>query len=161
MPSTRLRPAASPTVRYGLAIVTLLLALPAAGAAQTSALAFVPGATPPISVIDVATRMLETIIPIGFEAQSATASPDGRWIYVPDGIGRAITVIDVASRLVVASIPVPAMPFAVVFSPDGAVAYVSCDASAQIAVIDLKEKKVSALIDVGKTADGMAWAPAK
>jgi hypothetical protein len=38
-------------------------------------------------------------------------------------------------------------------------AYVSCDASRQVAAIDIQNFKVEKLINAGKGADGLAWAP--
>jgi hypothetical protein len=40
------------------------------------------------------------------------------------------------------------------------VACVSCDRSRKVAVIDLKAWKVERYIDAGRSADGLAWAPA-
>jgi hypothetical protein len=49
----------------------------------------------------------------------------------------------------------------VLIRPDGKAAYVSCDASGQVAEIGLADWKVARLIDAGRGADGLAWAPAQ
>jgi DNA-binding beta-propeller fold protein YncE len=56
------------------------------------------------------------------------------------------------------TIDVPKAPQEVLIRPDNSVAYVSCDTSHKIAVINLKTWKVDKLIDVGRGADGLAWA---
>ena len=49
----------------------------------------------------------------------------------------------------------------VVVRPDSREAYVSCDVSGKVAVLNLTNWKVDKLIDAGKGADGLAWAPVK
>jgi YVTN family beta-propeller protein len=85
------------------------------------------------------------------------ATPDGKSLLVCCGLGE-VAVIDLEAKKVVRTLQLPRAPQEILIRPDGAVAYVSCDASAKIGVIDLKEWKVSALIEVGKNADGLAWA---
>jgi DNA-binding beta-propeller fold protein YncE len=56
------------------------------------------------------------------------------------------------------TIDVPSAPQEILVSPDNRVAFVSCDVSRKVAVVNLASWKVEKLIDVGKGADGLAWA---
>ena len=57
------------------------------------------------------------------------------------------------------TVELPKNPQEVLIRPDGKVAYVSCAASGKVAAIDLSAWTVQKLIDAGKFADGLAWAP--
>jgi DNA-binding beta-propeller fold protein YncE len=57
------------------------------------------------------------------------------------------------------TVNVAADPQEVLIRPDGQVAYVSCMGSGQVAAIDLKQWKMVKLINAGKGADGLGWAP--
>jgi DNA-binding beta-propeller fold protein YncE len=59
---------------------------------------------------------------------------------------------------VVRTIAVVAAPQEILIRPDGKVAYVSCNTSGKVAAIDLTDWKVQSMIDVGRDADGLAWA---
>lgn len=115
---------------------------------------------PLLVVIDTATNEIKTQIKLPDIGYGTAPTPDGKSLVVALVNANKVAIVDLETQKVTATMDVPAAPQAVLMRPDGAVAYVSCDASAQIAVIDLKENKVSALIKAGKTADGMAWAPA-
>lgn len=115
---------------------------------------------PLLVVIDTATNEVKAQVKLPDIGYGTAPTPDGKSLVVALVNANKVAIVDLESFKVTATMEVPAAPQAVLVRPDGAVAYVSCDASAQIAVIDLKENKVSALIKAGKTADGMAWAPA-
>ena len=68
-------------------------------------------------------------------------------------------MIDLAAMRVARTVAVAAAPQEILIRPDGQVAYVSCETAAQVAAIDLTQWKVEKLIDVGKGADGLGWAP--
>lgn len=115
---------------------------------------------PLLVVIDTTTNEVKAQIKLPDIGYGTAPTPDGKSLVVALVNANKVAIVDLETQKVKATMDVPAAPQAVLMRPDGAVAYVSCDASAQIAVIDLKENKVSALIKAGKTADGMAWAPA-
>lgn len=112
---------------------------------------------PDLVMIDTQTNQIAHRIELPNFGYGTAPTPDGKHLLVCTGIGE-VSVVDLEKRAVVRSLQVPKAPQAIIVRPDGAVAYVSCDASAKVAVLDLKEWKVSALIEVGKTADGLAWA---
>ena len=115
---------------------------------------------PQLAVIDTKTNEIAHWIELPDFGYGTAITNDGRWLLVCIGIGE-VGVIDLETMKVARTLQVPRAPQAIVMRPDGAVAYVSCDASAKVAVIDLKEWKVTTLIEVGKNADGLAWAKAQ
>jgi len=70
-----------------------------------------------------------------------------------------VAVVDLGAMRVVRTVPVAAAPQEILVRPDGRVAYVSCETTGQVAAIDLTQWKVEKLIDAGKGADGLGWAP--
>lgn len=92
-------------------------------------------------------------------------TPDGRWLVVALIRINQVGVVDLQSMKVVRTLDVPKAPQEVLIQPDGKVAYVSCDASRKVAMIPLEGDpatwKVEKLIDVGRGADGLAWAALK
>jgi YVTN family beta-propeller protein len=83
---------------------------------------------------------------------------DGRWLLVALIRINKVGVVDLKSLKLVRTVDVLPAPQEVLVSPASNVAYVSCDASHKIAVINLSDWKVEKYIDVGKGADGLAWA---
>jgi YVTN family beta-propeller protein len=116
---------------------------------------------PRLAVIDTATNEVKTHIELPDIGYGTAPTPDGKSLVVALININEVAVVDLATMKVTGTVKVPKAPQAILVRPDGAVAYASCDASAKIAAIDLKTMKVAALIDAGKTADGMAWAPSK
>jgi YVTN family beta-propeller protein len=114
---------------------------------------------PQLAVIDTASNKIKTWIPLPGTGYGTAPTPDGHWLLVAmNGINK-VGIVDLESMKVVRELDVPKSPQEVIVRPDGAVAYVSCDASRQVAVIDLNEWKVTKLVNAGKGADGLAWAP--
>jgi len=117
---------------------------------------------PHLVVIDTQTLEVVKRIDLGADFGYGSApTPDGKFLVLSLISGDQVGLIDLEKMELVKTLRVPPSPQAVIVRPDGLKAYVSCDRSAKVAVIDLKEWKVEALVDAGKTADGLAWAPAK
>jgi len=118
---------------------------------------------PQLAVIDTATNGVRTWVPMPGEGYGTAPTPDGHWLLVALPGANKVGVIDLGSMTLARTLEVPHAPQEVLVRPDGVEAYVSCEASktGQVAVIDLKNWKVSKLIDAGRGADGLAWAPAK
>jgi len=97
------------------------------------------GAT--VTVIDTTTFKIITVIPVGFLAFEATASPDGRVVYVTSE--SSVYVIDTATNAVTTVIPVGEFPQGIAFTPDGSKAYVANSASNTVSVIDTATRTVT------------------
>jgi YVTN family beta-propeller protein len=115
---------------------------------------------PLLVVIDTEKNEVKSTIPLPDFGYGTAPTPDGKSLLVCIPNTNEVVMLDLATQKVVKSYPVVRAPQAVLVRPDGKVAYASCDASKQVAAIDLTTDKVE-LIDVGKGADGMAWAATK
>ncbi|HYK89014.1 MAG TPA: hypothetical protein VE398_09600 [Acidobacteriota bacterium] len=115
-------------------------------------------ARPRLAVIATATNRIKRWIPLPGTGYGTAATADGRWLLVAMPKARAVAVVDLQAMNVARTLEVPSSPQEVLISPDNRIAYVSCDSSHKVAAIDLSAWKVDKLIDVGKGADGLAWA---
>lgn len=116
---------------------------------------------PQLAVIDTDKLEVSHWIPMPGCGYGTAPTPDGKYLVVALSLDNKVALVDLEARKVVKVLETPKSPQAVLIRPDGAYAYVSCDASKQVAAINLKDWKLEKLIDVGTTADGLAWAEAK
>jgi YVTN family beta-propeller protein len=114
---------------------------------------------PRLAVIDTSTNKVDRWIPLPSEGYGTAPTPDGKWLLVAMPAAPGVAVVDLSTMQVDRTINLPPAPQEVLVRPDGQVAYVSCDRSRQVAAISLSDWKVEKLIDAGKNADGLAWAP--
>src|SRR5437016_10857508 len=96
-------------------------------------------------------------VTVGVNDHEVTASPDGRYAYVPvygssvvgqpGSDGRTVAVVDIKARRVVASIDLgrPVRPHCPLFGPDGML-YVTAELANAVDVIDPETRKVVASI---------------
>jgi YVTN family beta-propeller protein len=116
---------------------------------------------PQLAVIDTATNKVKTWIPLpGLGYGSATTS-DGKWLLIACPLVHQLAVIDLHALKVAQTIEMPAHPQEVLITPDQTMAYVSSDQTGKVAAVSLADWKVTSIIDAGKGADGLAWAPAE
>jgi len=108
-------------------------------------------------VIDTKTNEVANRIDLPDFGYGTAPTPDGKSLLVCCGLG-TVAVVDLEAKKVVREFQLPRAPQEILIRPDGAMAYVSCDFSAKIGVIDLKKWELVTLIEVGKNADGLAWA---
>lgn len=114
---------------------------------------------PRLAVINTSTNKIDTWVPLPESGYGTAPTPDGKWLVVAVPKANKVAAVDLKSMKVVHTVDVPAAPQEVLMRPDGKMAYVSCDSSAKVAAIRTSDWKVDALIDAGKGADGLAWAP--
>jgi DNA-binding beta-propeller fold protein YncE len=115
---------------------------------------------PQLAVIDTHTNKIKTWVPMPGLGYGSAPTPDGHWLVIALPLVNKVAAIDLKTLKVVHTIDLPTRPQEVLITPDGKTAYVSCDASAKVAAISTADWKVQSLIDAGKGADGLAWAPA-
>jgi DNA-binding beta-propeller fold protein YncE len=114
---------------------------------------------PQLAVIDTKRNQLKTWVPLPAKAFGTRPTLDGRWLLVTLPGAKQVAVVDLAAMKVARTVDVPSAPQEILVRPDNRVAYVSCDESRKIAVLNLSSWKVEKLIEVGRGADGLAWAP--
>lgn len=113
---------------------------------------------PRLAVIATASNKVKTWVSLPGIGHGTAPTLDGRRLLVCLININKVGVVDLESMKVERTIAVLPAPQEVLVRPDNAVAYVSCDRSHKIAVINLKTWKVERYIEVGRTADGLAWA---
>jgi len=138
----------------GRGVVSLLLGLVAIAFAATPASAtqyayITNTGSNTASVMDTATRVVITTVPVGEFPTAVAITPDGKAAYVTNFLSNTVSVIDVASNLVVNTIPVGANPQDLAITPDGAFAYVTNNGSNSVSVIDTASNAVATTIGVG------------
>jgi DNA-binding beta-propeller fold protein YncE len=116
-------------------------------------------AKPRLAVIDTVAKRVQTWIDLPDTGYGAAATLDGKWLLVAIPAKNEVVVVDLSSMRVARTVAVAADPQEILVRPDGRVAYVSCSMAGQVAAIDLTQWKVEKLIDAGKGADGLGWAP--
>jgi YVTN family beta-propeller protein len=114
---------------------------------------------PRLAVIDAEKREVSRWIELPGVGYGTAPTPDGNWLLVAMPAIRKVAFVDLKTMTVAHTVDVPKSPQEVLMRPDGKMAYVSCDASRQVAAIDIQNFKVEKLINAGKGADGLAWAP--
>ena len=115
---------------------------------------------PRLAVIDTSTNKIKQWVDLPALGFGTTPTHDGRWLLATMPSINKIAVVDMKTMRVEHTVDVPSAPQEILVRPDDEVAYVSCDSSHQVAAIRISDWKVEKLIDAGKTADGLAWAPA-
>ncbi|MBF6037211.1 YncE family protein, partial [Pseudomonas sp. P155] len=109
-----------------------------------------------ISVIDTATNLVLTNIPVERDPAGIVVSPDGTRAYVCCNGSNSILVIDVATNRVLTTFPVEGHPVGVAFSPDGSRAYTSNFVSSTVSVIDTVMDRVLTNISTDEGPYGIA-----
>lgn len=116
---------------------------------------------PRLAVIDTATNKVKTWVAMPGIGYGTAPTLDGHSLLVCLLNVNKVGVVDLATMKISRTIDVLPAPQEIKVGPGGEVAFVSCDQSRKIAVIDLKTWKVEKYIEVGRGADGLAWAVQK
>ena len=129
--------------------------------------AYLPSAqalqTGQVTVMDTATNTVAAIISVPFPPHFwdsfavITASPDGRFLYMPESYSGSIIVIDTSTNAINGTITDDPRPQDIVVSPDGHFAYVS-HIQGTISVIDLTAQSVAAKIALPQVPARLALA---
>lgn len=146
---------------------------PAMGTATSSAAFKYDGFTPyayitnsrdnTVSVLNMVSNQVAAIVPVGFQPESVTLSPDGKTVYVMNIAGNNISVLDGVSNTVKTTIWVGNGPTAAVLSRDGKFLYVSNLFDNTVSIVSTAAGRVVQNIPVGNapqslciSADGTA-----
>jgi YVTN family beta-propeller protein len=107
-----------------------------------------------VAVVDLHSRTVTAIIPVGRGLQSILANPDGKYVYVTKRYSKSVTVIDTATNSVSASIGgLGNYPGPMAVSPDGATLYVAnVFTPYQLSMINTATDQVTGTNSVGQTA---------
>ncbi|MBD2823170.1 YncE family protein, partial [Xenorhabdus sp. 42] len=72
-----------------------------------------------VSVIDVETNKVITIIPVGKHPSDVAITPDRQFVYVTNLTSKNISVINTETNSVIATIPVGGQPYGIAITPNG------------------------------------------
>ncbi|HMK23925.1 MAG TPA: cytochrome D1 domain-containing protein, partial [Terriglobales bacterium] len=101
-----------------------------------------------VSVLDLETRKLITVIPVAPRVQRVVLSPDRRLVFTADQSKPQLAVIDTATHKVTTWIPLPAIGYGGAVTPDGRLMIVPLRSGNRVAVVDLDNQQVIRTIDV-------------
>jgi DNA-binding beta-propeller fold protein YncE len=112
-----------------------------------------------VSVINTSLRQVTKEFRVQLSASGAAISPDGKRLYIVDGLEKSVAVVDTATNEEVGEpIPVPGILGEIAISPDGKTAYVA--AAQTIEEIDLATDEVTGTIEEsGVTSQFLLFAP--
>ncbi len=101
-----------------------------------------------VSVLDIKSRKLLTVIPVGAEIQRISVSRDDSMVFTSNQKKPELAVVDTASRKVKARIPLPGIGYGSAPSSDGHWLFVTLPDVNKVAVVDLKTMQVAHTVDV-------------
>ena len=126
----------------------------AAGHHRTRSFAYVVSGTVAacaVTPVDTVSHTAGSPIVIGGGAQSIVVTPNGKTIYVPNGVLNRVTPISTATNTAYPPIPVGGEPFAIVVTPNGRTVYVGNTSSASVTPIRVSNNSPQADIPDGRT----------
>lgn len=103
-----------------------------------------------VTVLDTATDKIVRIIPVGLDPWRAYASPDGKYMVIPNNGDQTVSVIDAQSHTLVATLPGAADMTGVNFASNKG--YVISRGSSMVFVYDFSTLKKTGQLDMGKSA---------
>ena len=101
-----------------------------------------------VSVLDLETKRVVTIITIAKHAQRIALSVDDRWAFTADQTKPQLAAIDTASNTVKTWIELPGTGYGTAPTPDGKWLIVALPKLSKVAVVDLESMKVARTLDV-------------
>jgi DNA-binding beta-propeller fold protein YncE len=110
--------------------------------------------------IDLTTKGVTAVLPIGPRPYRPVVSPDGRLVAVSRWGGASVAFVDAATAKVVASAATEDHPCDMLFSPDGKLLYVAQANRNRVAIVDVESARVVRQVSVALGLDGPGTASA-
>ncbi|MDM7914235.1 MAG: cytochrome D1 domain-containing protein, partial [Candidatus Eisenbacteria bacterium] len=110
------------------------------------------------TILNLATKAVEAIVPVGGRAQDVAITSDGRWAVAAGLEADVAAVIDLQTNTVVANVPTGTRPGTVVISPDNQYAYVGNISGNTITVIRLAGAASVPEANISCGEIGVVWA---
>jgi YVTN family beta-propeller protein len=111
-----------------------------------------------LGVVDIASRVQTSVIPLGNDPFVVTYSPDGERAYVSTNVGM-VYAIDVSARTVVDSVFTGHGSNGLAFSPDKSRLYVSAFVAGAVYEVNLASFDVSRTFNTGGSPQGLVVSP--
>jgi YVTN family beta-propeller protein len=112
-----------------------------------------------VSVIDVPTRKLITIIPVSNEVQRISITPNNRYVFTSDVKTPRLAVIDTATNKVIKWIDMPGHGYGSAVTKDGRYVLIALLDTNKMAAIDIKTMQVAHTIDLPKSPQEVLVTP--
>lgn len=114
-----------------------------------------------VSVLDLKTRKLITVIPVAKIIQRISISPDGRRVFTHDRESPRVAVIDTATNKITEWIALPEMAYASTPTPDGRWLLIGTNGSGRhrLYAVDLQTLKISKSFDLPGNAQELLVPP--
>ena len=103
-----------------------------------------------VSILDLKTRKLVTVMPLAPMLQRISISKDDRYLFTSNYKEPELLVLDTASRMVAHRIPLPTLGYGSDITPDGKLLLIALPRLNQVAVIDLSTFTVTRTIPVAE-----------
>jgi YVTN family beta-propeller protein len=102
----------------------------------------------------------ETFVPVGKGPEGFAVSPDGKEVWVGNGLDGTVSIIDIATKKVTETIPanIPGIN-RVKFTPDGRLVFISSLRSPNVTVFNAATRKEIKRIPVGHASEGILVQP--
>jgi YVTN family beta-propeller protein len=102
-----------------------------------------------VSVLDIASRKVDKIIPISGNTQRIAISADDHWVFTADQTKPQLAVIDTAAEKVSRWLPLEGIAYGTAATPDGKWLLVTLPDQNKIAVVDMKTMQVMRSVQTG------------
>jgi DNA-binding beta-propeller fold protein YncE len=113
-----------------------------------------------VSIVNVATKVTETLSVRFRSANRLKFTPDGKYALISDLGGTEVIVMDAATRREIKRIDVGGGAAGLQMSPDGSRAFAAVGSQNGVAIIDLETLSLIGRIATGPAPDGLAWVTA-
>jgi YVTN family beta-propeller protein len=112
-----------------------------------------------VSVLDLDSNALVTVIDAAPRVQRISISPDDRWVVTADQTKFRLLVIDTQTNTVSGTIPLPGFAYGTAFTPDGKWLVVALPGNSQVGLVDFEKRALSRTIDVPKAPQAVLLRP--
>lgn len=111
-----------------------------------------------ITIIDLASYLVDTIIPIGDRVQNVAITADGLYAVICGFNTNSVQILDLATNEIVADVPTNTRSGVVSISPDDHYAYIGNISSNTVSVVELAGAASSEIAEMGCGVIGVVWA---
>ena len=102
-----------------------------------------------VSVLDIASRKMLSVIKVANQIQRISISADGHWVFTSDTEKPRLAVISTTANKVDRWIDLPGAGYGSAVTPDGSMLIIAIPEKNTVAIIDLKAMKVVKSVEVG------------
>lgn len=110
-----------------------------------------------ISIIEIATNVVQQTIAVGKVPIRICFTPDGKRVLVSDNGAGELIVLEAATRKILKRMAIGGAPVGLLITPDGKKAFIARSGAGMVSEVDLKTLTITGDIKMGNQPDGMAW----